>query len=704
MNNTSFNVDSFSENSSLIAGFPEGRVIEVTYYSQNAPITDTQSSIVDLSSWTKDDVHISWTEIRNFELRLPDAMNFEYDQDSNNCKMDGIAITFPGFLPKPGDLFLYMLRNATIGIFYISSISRLAIGQETYHRITFTLQDFLTDTMRDRFRRQSGDPWYFDKTKYLVGNYAMLSSTGYINQKELKQLRKEIIRNYTDRFYKSEFSSFIRPDKVYDPYVVEFWNKKISFDECHLRPTQLLIAVQNFHKSIWAAMTGNPIRDLKNVERHWSTDVYASTFWGANITSLLGNKFLTLGKEEGAKRPPTMASNGEPILVDTIPLFDRSPATEEMEMLNDKAFEDARVKFYGGFLPFRKCAPHQHPVDFPMCDETKCIGCSSDADGCHPVHRNEPPYPILSNAELEVFWRKLNSISKDTILSDHQSAELRGYILWYRTTYEGTLSRSELESQWRTEAGIDATRPLTEGELAGLLAYIKSYRDKFQPVLTDRELEMIWRTKKRLSYEHALTNEELVSLFLVIHAYREMHGRVPDDGFDIQVPVIGRPITAEELSQAGALMYDDFIILGNVTLTELDNLINGEVTPPVDPFPPDYVPTIYRQDYPKPNHHIHCHDVCHRTCGTPPKKTPQQLAAMDPTAYALSNEFYLGSVAMDGFEKLVYDALTNKEINPSQVVDIIKQYLNWPDADAFYRLPLSIYLIDKSLHWLRYHS
>ena len=704
MNNTSFNVDRFADNSSLIAGYPEGRIIEVTYYSQNAPITDTQSSIVDLSSWTKDDVHVSWTEIRNFELRLPDGMNFEYDQDSNNCKLDGTALTFPGFMPKPGDFFIYMLRNSTIGIFYISSIARLAIGQETYHRITFTLQDFLTDTMRDRLRKQSGDPWYFDKTKYLVGNYSMLSSTGFINQKELQQLRKEIIRNYTDRFYRSDFSSFIRPDNVYDPYVVEFWNKKVSYDQCHLRPTQLLIAVQNYHKTIWAAMTGNPIRDLKNVERHWSTDIYASTFWGANITSLLGNKFLTVGKEEGAKRNPNIDNRGDPILVDTIPLFDKSPSAEDMEELNDQAFIKARMDFYEGFLPFRKCAPHQHPVDFPMCDESKCVECSTD-DGCHPVPKNEPPYPILSNDELGIIWRRLNMLPKEVILSDSQLAELRGYILWYRTTYEGTLSRFELESQWRTESGIGSTRPLTDGEAAGLQAYIKSYRDQYQPVLTDRELEMIWRTKKRLSYEHELTDEEIVSLMLLIRAYRDAHGAVPDDGYNVIIPDIGRPFTTDELSQAGALMYDDFIILGDVTLTELDKLIAGDAPlPPQDTIPPNYVPTVYQQNYPKPNHHIHCHDVCHHTCNAPTSKKKTTLPGMDPTAYALSNEFYLGSIAMDAFEKLVYDALTNQEINPSQVVDIIKQYLDWPDADAFYRLLLSIYLIDKSLHWLRYHS
>lgn len=697
-------MDSFAENSSLIAGYPDGRIIEVTYFSQNSPITDTQSSIVDLSSWTKDDVHISWTEIRNFELRLPDGMNFEYDQDSNNSTMDGSALTFPGFLPKPGDFFIYTLRNAQIGIFYISSIARLAIGQETYHRITYTLQDFLTETMRDRLRKQAGDPWYFDKTKYLVGNYAMLSSTGYINQKELRQLRREIIRNYTDRFYKSEFSSFIRPDKVYDPYVVEFWNKKISYDECHLRPTQLLIAIQNYHKTIWAAMTGNPIRDLKNVEKTWTLATYSATFWGANITSLLGNTFLAVGHEEGARQPSNISNYGEPILVDSTPFFSQSPSREDMQALNDRAFMEARMKFYEGFLPFRKCAPHHHPVDFPMCDEKKCIECTSAEDGSHHIHKNQPPYPILSNDELGIIWRRLNNVSATAILTDAQLAAVRGYILWYRTTYEGTLSHFELEAEWRTKAGLAPTQHLTDAEYAGLVAYIKSYRSQFQPVLTDRELEMIWRTKQRVSYEYALTDPQLIDFAEFVIRYRDAHGAAPDDGFNVVIPDIGRPFTAEELSNAGALMYGDTIILGDIILTELEKLMTGDAPlPPRDPIPANYVPTVYKQEYPRPNHQIHCHDVCHEKCGRP---TPVSSEKKEPlsASYALSNEFYLGSIAMDPFEKLVHDALTNKEIDPSQVANIIKQYLDWPDMDAFYRHLFAIYLIDKSLHWLRYHS
>jgi hypothetical protein len=58
---------------------------------------------------------------------------------------------------------------------------------------------------------------------------------------------------------------------------------------------------------------------------------------------------------------------------------------------------------------------------------------------------------------------------------------------------------------------------------------------------------------------------------------------------------------------------------------------------------------------------------------------------------------------MDPFERLVYDCLTNKEVNPERVIEAVAEYLSWEDEDAFYRHLLALFLIDKTLYWLMYH-
>ena len=80
--------DIYSDTTTLLAGLPEGRVLTVTYFSQNHDPTDVQSSVVDCTCNTKDDVHVSWTQIRNFEIR---ARN-EFSSNLLNIKPTGEII------------------------------------------------------------------------------------------------------------------------------------------------------------------------------------------------------------------------------------------------------------------------------------------------------------------------------------------------------------------------------------------------------------------------------------------------------------------------------------------------------------------------------------------------------------------------------------------------------------------------------------
>lgn len=691
----------------FISGLPEGRVIEVTYYSQNAPVTDTVSKHSDMVTDTRDKVHLSYTEIRNFELRLQEDIKFEYAEDTNKSELSGSALVLPGFVPRINDIFLYMVRNSKIAVFIISGIQRLAIGQETYHQVNFTMQEYLSEKKRNILKSQS-TVWYFDKRKYMVGNQAMLTTDGYIQQKELTHIRKEIIRNYIDRFYDRSFSSFMRPDGIYDPYIVEYWNRKISVLDTNLRPLQLLISMQNFNKTIWAALTNNPIKDLRNIETNYSTMTYTNTFWGSNITSLLGHKFLAVGNESGAKQNPSIDKDGNPSkLVTQTPFFHTTMWDDAVRRQSLESFNDMREAFYDDFLPYRTCAPHQHPIDIPnMCDPNTCKEFCNENGKPEEVIKLKPPYPVVSDSYLFKIWGKLNNISFDQPLTESQIAEARGYVVWYRETYPGTLSRVELEAEWRKKAGISSDKVLSDIEEAALIEYIKSYRSQYPQILSNRELEVIWRIEKRIDLNIVLTDDQLVELAIHIKAYRDIHGYPPEDGYEIEFPILGSPISTEEVQKAQGLTYNDIFIM-DITLEELSKAIDEAELPSIEePEIPENIPTVFIKQHPKHNHSLHCHSICHAQCGLHARPSVDDFlnkSNMD-TAYGLSPAFYLGSMAMDPFERVVYDTLTNKEIRPDLILDAVCRYIEWDNEEAFYRHLFAIYLIDKALYWLRYRS
>ena len=56
---------------------------------------------------TIDDVHLSWTKIRNFELRINKEFPYDYDEENKVSQTTSRDITRPRLKPRIGDFFLY---------------------------------------------------------------------------------------------------------------------------------------------------------------------------------------------------------------------------------------------------------------------------------------------------------------------------------------------------------------------------------------------------------------------------------------------------------------------------------------------------------------------------------------------------------------------------------------------------------------------
>ncbi len=295
-NQTAVNTDMFDNELSLLAGYPEGRIIEVTWFSQTNAVTNLRSMNVERLTADSDITHYTFTQIRNFELRLANPLDFSYDKGTNISTMAGEALVMPGFEPLVNDLFLYKLRNDKVGIFVVNSIERTAIGNDTYHRITFDLTSYLTPDFLDKLTTQTTATTVFDKTKFLVGNHAVLTSDNYTLKKDFARIRSEIVTSYFDRYFVSDFNSFLRPDEVYDPYVVEYWNRKVGYNDYYRRPTQLLVSQQAFPRTIWAWLTGAPVSHSKLEEKSKVIRKgYAN--WDTNTNGLIDRKVLIMGPD-----------------------------------------------------------------------------------------------------------------------------------------------------------------------------------------------------------------------------------------------------------------------------------------------------------------------------------------------------------------------------------------------------------------------
>lgn len=302
LNQTAWNIDRFPNSVCTIAGYSDGSPIEVTYFNQDNPQGDFRNNPTDIVLGTDHAIHKNLIKIYNMELRLLGALDYNFDAEANRMTVVGQAYTHMGFKPNNGDFFYMLLQDGKWGIMAIRDVQRLALSQATFHKCDIELVRYLTSEYQNYFEQCVVDERYFDKQKYLTANMTLLSTKSYVQLGDTLQLRKEIISRYNDMFLDNLTHSFIRPDGLYDPYVVEFWHHKVSVIEYPERPQQLLPEVNDYKYTIWSCFTDKTrYNGPQDCERHVKAIRRKNTYFHTGITGLIDKEYIGTGLKTNPK-------------------------------------------------------------------------------------------------------------------------------------------------------------------------------------------------------------------------------------------------------------------------------------------------------------------------------------------------------------------------------------------------------------------
>ena len=235
--------------------FIAGSDITVTYYHQQIATTNDLSNDGD-NVESLDPVHSNILRIENFQFKLQEAMDFQYNEEDNVSSYRGIGLCYSGFTPMVGDWFLYEIEKGVLGKFVIDGTpTRLSIDSHTCHTMPFMLVGFPDENEIKEYERRVRKVAWFDLQTFLLGNATLLTSEVYefvINAEYQIQILLEYYhRKFYDRY---EYKSYLRPDVVYDPYVVDFMNSIVSYDNLYNVPQQLVTNMKYGNYSLWAKL------------------------------------------------------------------------------------------------------------------------------------------------------------------------------------------------------------------------------------------------------------------------------------------------------------------------------------------------------------------------------------------------------------------------------------------------------------------
>lgn len=293
-NQNALNTNRQSRVIEMMKGYVEGTPLRVTYFHQMTANTNTKEAEIDPSGLHN--VHQSWLQINNFEFKLTAGMQFGYDQEKNQSTYSGEGTTYPGMCPIMGDKFFYEVEPGHLIIFMITEPpQRLSIKSGTCHHIVFAATGLADADDIEILKQSVREVAWFSKRKFLTNESALLRADEVILMEDIDRLYVLLTNYYQERFFeRMTYRTFVRPDKIYDPYLVDFLLKTTSLLEFQTYPLQLFPNPPGSALSIWTKLLYPDRVDWDVCLMDYQVQQRQPTYRDVRMNALINRPYLVL--------------------------------------------------------------------------------------------------------------------------------------------------------------------------------------------------------------------------------------------------------------------------------------------------------------------------------------------------------------------------------------------------------------------------
>ena len=283
-----------------LKGFAEGAPVKVIYYKEHYSETDVLGR-----HHTEESMHVahkSVLKIIDFEMRMTNSLSYEYDAENHISKASGEAFTYPGFEPEMGDRLVMEVGDGLYGCFEVNEPpTRTSIRASTYFKIKFDFVHWCDEEYSHLLDEGVVDTAYFDKARFLNEPGALLHHGEVIEMTYMNKQCSKMIHYYEHKFLdKLIMYSYMRPDKVYDPYVTDFLMAVLEFSEAGTAVMQLYNDAPFKEVSIWRALLDANV-PLEAVPSASVRALYSLGSKSVLANSLLNRYYVKLIKSKSLK-------------------------------------------------------------------------------------------------------------------------------------------------------------------------------------------------------------------------------------------------------------------------------------------------------------------------------------------------------------------------------------------------------------------
>ena len=291
-NNTGVNTERLATVVADLRGFAEGSLIHVTYYKEMYSETDVKGRY-DHTEGALNHAHKSVLKINGFEMKMAGPLSYTHNTDDTVSQMTGEAFTYPGFEPEKDDRFVMEVDTGKYAMMQLTDPpTRMSIRANTYYKIAFKLTDWISEVEIAEVEQGVVDEAWFDKQRFLNEPGALLNHDEYVELKFLKAQRAKMVQFYRSKFLDELLMySYMRPDKIYDPYVTDFMLSTQDVTELAYYAKQLYGNAPYIKDNIWTAIRDADI-PLEAVPTLAASSVYRLGSKTVLANSLINKKYL----------------------------------------------------------------------------------------------------------------------------------------------------------------------------------------------------------------------------------------------------------------------------------------------------------------------------------------------------------------------------------------------------------------------------
>lgn len=209
----------FTPRSAILTHLSGARWI-VDYYSQVIG-TNEELKAFDPNQQT---IYQSYRRINRCEILLQGGLNTTINSPTNEAKISGTAILYPGLIPNQYDVIIGDIGDGRLGQFTITEPpQRKSYFNDAAYEINFEMARYYDKKIEDILDQRSVKNLFFQRDYLTYGQNPYLVEEDFHYHKNLEQYIASIEDRWVKEFYNPSKKTFLVPGQVditYDPYIV----------------------------------------------------------------------------------------------------------------------------------------------------------------------------------------------------------------------------------------------------------------------------------------------------------------------------------------------------------------------------------------------------------------------------------------------------------------------------------------------------